>query len=255
MAARREVAVLAVTHLRKSPGSAVHRAIGSIAFAAAARAVWAVAPDPADAERRLFLAVKQNLSAPAAGMAFRVIAASGTARAEWETGQVNLTANDVLGGSEVREGRSEIREAMEWLRDLLGSGSVAQKKIRNSAEAAGLSWATVRRAKDALGATARKSGYHAGWEWRLEHVEPEDAQPRDSQMSTFEQAIERSNVNGNRGVEAAHRASVSTFPPFEPKEEYLPDSEGPGCTCLRCDGHFGTLAGWRAHILRGRCAK
>jgi putative DNA primase/helicase len=59
-----------VTHLRKSPGNAVHRAIGSIAFAAAARAVWAVAPDPDDAERRLFLAVKQNLSAPAPGMAF-----------------------------------------------------------------------------------------------------------------------------------------------------------------------------------------
>lgn len=39
MAARRGVSILAVTHLRKTPGTAVHRSIGSIAFAAAARCV------------------------------------------------------------------------------------------------------------------------------------------------------------------------------------------------------------------------
>ncbi|MGC1977118.1 MAG: AAA family ATPase, partial [Candidatus Sulfotelmatobacter sp.] len=48
LAARHHVAVLSVTHLRKSPGTAVHRAIASIAFTAAARASWAVAADPSN---------------------------------------------------------------------------------------------------------------------------------------------------------------------------------------------------------------
>jgi len=253
MAARRKVAVLCVTHLRKSPGNAVHRAIGSIAFAAAARAVWAVAPDPADVECRLLLAVKQNLSASAAGMAFRILAPGGTARVEWEAGVVNLTANDVLGGVELQQGQSARSEAIEWLRDLLADGPVAQGTIRSEAESAGLSWATVRRAKDALGVVAKKSTYHGGWEWRLENAQREDAQAIDSQMSTFKQLIESSQVNGNRGVEDAHPAKVSTFPSFGPEVECAPDSDGPGCKCLECGEHFGTVAGWRTHKSRRRC--
>lgn len=259
MAARRKVAVLGVTHLRKSPGKAVHRAIGSIAFAAAARAAWAVAPDPADPERRLLLAVKQNLSAPASGMAFRVNATSGTARVEWDSGVVNLTANDVLGGTEVQEGQSEKQEAIEWLRELLADGPVAAKKVRSDAEAAGLSWATVRRAKDALGIKPQKSTYHGGWEWRLKDAQYEDAQTIDSQMSTFEQPIETSGVNGDRFTEGAHRINVSTFPEFGLQAGgslgYIADTEGPGCNCLDCAEHFGSVAGWQAHKSRRRCAK
>ena len=37
-----------------------------------------------------------------------------------------------------------------------------------------------------------------------------------------------------------------------PPNDYLPDSEGPGCRCMRCGVHYGTEAGWRAH-LRSRC--
>src|SRR5437660_11349850 len=55
LAAKYGVAVLAVTHLRKSAGAAIYRAISSIAFAAASRAVWAVACDPEDEERRLLV--------------------------------------------------------------------------------------------------------------------------------------------------------------------------------------------------------
>jgi hypothetical protein len=34
---------------------------------------------------------------------------------------------------------------------------------------------------------------------------------------------------------------------------YTPDSEGPGCTCQNCGDHYGTVAGWQAHVLRGGC--
>jgi RecA-family ATPase len=42
LAARRRVAVVAVTHLRKGDGPAMYRAMGSLAFVAAARAAWAI---------------------------------------------------------------------------------------------------------------------------------------------------------------------------------------------------------------------
>jgi KaiC/GvpD/RAD55 family RecA-like ATPase len=91
LAAQYNVAVLCVTHLRKSAGAAVYRAVASIAFTAAARAVWAVAPDPEDADRRLLLAVKQNLSADPGGLAFRIeMAHNNVARLAWEAGAVTL---------------------------------------------------------------------------------------------------------------------------------------------------------------------
>jgi len=51
MAARLGVAILAIHHLNKGDGSAKHRVTGSLAFTAAPRAVWAVAPDNSDPRR------------------------------------------------------------------------------------------------------------------------------------------------------------------------------------------------------------
>jgi hypothetical protein len=38
-------------------------------------------------------------------------------------------------------------------------------------------------------------------------------------------------------------------------DRYSRDASGPGGTCLDCNGHFGTFAGWRAHIFRDRCVR
>jgi bifunctional DNA primase/polymerase-like protein/AAA domain-containing protein/primase-like protein len=171
LASRRSVTVCGVAHLRKSAGAAVHRAIGSIAFAAAARSVWAVAQDPDDPERRLFLPVKQNLAANVGGLAFRVDAPEGRPRVTWESGAVILDANAVLGGYDGGEGQGALREAESWLSDLLASGPVPAKRIQGDAKSAGQTWATVRRAKDSLGIAASKDGYTGGWYWRLPDTE------------------------------------------------------------------------------------
>jgi archaellum biogenesis ATPase FlaH len=209
LAAQYNVAVLCVTHLRKSAGVAVYRAIASIAFTAAARAVWAVASDPEDVERRLLLAVKQNLSANPGGLAFRIeMTHNNVARLAWEPGAVVLAANDVLGNVDVQQDQSERREAREWLVDFLADGPVAVKRIQDGAKAAGLSWMTVRRAKEGLAVAARKSGYQGKWEWRLE-----DAQPIETQVSTFEQVIRNANVNGNNAPKDAQPSKVNTLDP------------------------------------------
>jgi len=212
MAMRSSVAVLAVTHLRKSPGAAVHRAIGSIAFAAAARAVWIVVPDPEDESRRLMLAVKQNLAAPTAGLAFRVEATGGTARIEWEPGGVTISADDVLGENITRDSGGALAEAREWLTDALAGGPVAAKKIQWEAQATGIAAITLRRAKKSLRVEKRKCAFSGGWEWYLpESAHAEDAQHVASQMSTFEQPVEKQKVTNGASREGAQVSDVSTF--------------------------------------------
>ena len=62
MASKRKVAIVVVTHLNKSSqANALYRASGSLAFVAAARAVFSVVKDPDDPDRRLFLPIKNNL--------------------------------------------------------------------------------------------------------------------------------------------------------------------------------------------------
>ncbi|MCB9845306.1 MAG: AAA family ATPase [Phycisphaeraceae bacterium] len=95
LAMRHRVAVVAVTHLNKAGGGpAIYRAMGSLAFAAAARAAWAVSKDRADPMRRLLLPIKNNLAPDAGGLAYRIDGA-GPAVA-WEAGTVHVSADEAL---------------------------------------------------------------------------------------------------------------------------------------------------------------
>lgn len=101
LAARARVAVVAVTHLNKATGvAAVYRTMGSLAFPAAARAVWAVVKDSQDPTRRLVLPVKSNLAKDTAGMAYRVIDKDGHPLMEWEPDAVFVTTDQVMSGKD-----------------------------------------------------------------------------------------------------------------------------------------------------------
>jgi hypothetical protein len=73
----------------------------------------------------------------------------------------------------------------------------------------------VRRAKDALGIITEKSGYQGPSQWRLRDAHSKDAHPIDSQVSTFEQAIENANLNGDHTSKDAQHSEVNTFDAFE----------------------------------------
>ena len=60
-----------------------------------------------------------------------------------------------------------MREAKDFLREELTGGPRSAKEIKEAANAAGLSWATVRRAQDALGIKPTKGGLNEGWMWQL----------------------------------------------------------------------------------------
>ena len=185
MASRMGVAVVAVTHLSKSGvGGANNRIIGSIAFVAAARAAFIVCRDPDDGERRLFMPTKNNLGKEGTGLGFRVgtqLTPSGILAPAifWDADPVTMSADQVLA-AQGSDGDAPARdEAEDFLRDLLAGGPVATKDLQSEAKAAGLSWATIRRAKDQVGATAAKAGIDGGWTWRLPtegaHGKAEDA--------------------------------------------------------------------------------
>jgi hypothetical protein len=183
LAAKYGIAILCLTHLRKSAGAAVHRAIASIAFTAAARAVWAVASDTSDKDRRLMLMVKLNLGPSVAGLAFRIETQNLLPRIAWEAGAVAVDANDVLN-IEYREDHSERKEAEEWLREYLADGPVAASEATRAANAVGITKTTLYRASRALGVARHKlGGRGAGWEWSLE--ESKNSGPIDTPVDSL----------------------------------------------------------------------
>jgi hypothetical protein len=173
LAERTGVAILGVMHLTKDQQRRVlYRVLGSIAFVAAARVVLAVAPDPADAGRRLLVTVKNNLIAHAPALAFSL--AGG--RLTWQTDPIGPVDPDHLlspGG----EDRAERVDAEALLRELLADGERASKDLCKAAEGNGISWHTLVRAKRRLGVRTRHEGQPGrvggAWYWSL----PEECQP------------------------------------------------------------------------------
>jgi len=172
LAADHGVTIMAVSHLRKSGGRAIYRTMGSLAFNAAARAVWGVAKakDDPSGRRRLLLPIKNNLAADLKGMGYELgPGPDGGIVVRWEPDpvqeDVDVVFNDFADGRPGPAPESQ-REAEEFLLAELADGPRPANDLLVEAKEAGIAKRTLMRAKASLGVEAVKEGFGKGWLWR-----------------------------------------------------------------------------------------
>jgi KaiC/GvpD/RAD55 family RecA-like ATPase len=170
-------AVVCVTHLNKSQGNqskAVYRAMGSLAFTAAARTVFAVSKHPDHPDKRVVSTVKSNIAKPTDGRVFEV--RDGVFR--WLEERCRLDADAIEGGPETVDQVSALEEAEAFLAELLRDGPVQAVDGIFQASALGLSERTLTRARRRLGVVATRPTPGGAWVWALPGQSPAAARPR-----------------------------------------------------------------------------
>ncbi|TWU00344.1 hypothetical protein Pla108_12930 [Botrimarina colliarenosi] len=186
LAAWKGITVLCVTHLNKSQGGpAVYRTMGSLAYIAAARVGHLVARDPDDAERRLWLPIKNNLAPDRDGLAYTIVTdelptGESIGRIEWEPEPVLLNADELSpadnSDSGAPRGRRDSRtaEAEAWLTRRLGGGGaiVSRELLDEGSQQEGFGEQTLRKAARRLGVEMRRDAGHGPYRWRLPASKP-----------------------------------------------------------------------------------
>jgi hypothetical protein len=169
-------AMVMVRHLNKDgSASPLYRGGGSIAFIAASRTAFLVAKDTDDdtETRRILACQKNNLAPPVPALAYRLLThENGSGYVVWE-GESHHTAASLLAQPQDPSEKPALNEACEFLKSELAEGCVQAKTIKDEARKAGISEATLRRAKDIVGVKIRKMNFKPSyWVWELpdEHV-------------------------------------------------------------------------------------
>jgi hypothetical protein len=126
-----------------------------------ARSGLLVAKHPEDESQRVLAPLKGNLSKPAPSLEFSLVEAdNGAVKVKW--GRVTSLGADALLAASPRK-HSALDEAMEFVRETLKDRAVLSTRLQEEAQSAGISEATLRRAKVALGVVAKKSGKGGWW--------------------------------------------------------------------------------------------
>jgi putative DNA primase/helicase len=179
LASQRDVAMLAVTHLNKQQGGrAIYRAMGSLAFVAAARSVWGVTLDPRNSQRRLMLPIKNNLASQSLGLAYTLAESvdTGTAHVVWEPAPALETIDYVLRAGEDRLAEQNDVDhqgfVCDWLREKLGDVGLPRGILSDLARRDGISDGQLHRASVKMNIVKTKYDFLRGWMWQLPDPAP-----------------------------------------------------------------------------------
>jgi len=162
--ARQRTAFCAVAHLAKDQQrAALHRPGGSIAFVAAARLVFALAPDPTDASRRILAPLKSNICQPAPSLAFRLPEGYPV----WEADAVSLDAEELLRPArpDDREDASTARLVVRELLEDTVIWPLDAKQALAAGDAHGINERSLQRAARELGIKVKRVGFGRGGKW------------------------------------------------------------------------------------------
>ena len=206
LATRIGAAVIGISHFSKGGQGSdpASRVVGSIAFTAVARVVLVAAKVTGEdgEQRRILARGKSNIGPDCGGFEYDIAQAEplpGIQASFIAWGRaVDGTARELLAEPEGGDqgATSALDAACDFLRNVLADGITPVKSVETEANSAGISKATLRRAKDRLGVLPRKGV--AGWYWHLpdqgvqgaqgvqhsnvehvehlEHVDPADAE-------------------------------------------------------------------------------
>jgi putative DNA primase/helicase len=184
MAEQNQVAFSAITHPPKASSQrAIDHYIGSQAFIAAARighlCIAEVDNDKPTGRILFTMAATNNEVMPTLAYRIRSVTVGQDPQTRenitppyvvWEEGEVRrITADQAIaaaGGNNQRD-RQALTEAKAFLRQELANGPRLAEEIKTAASGAGLTLATIRRAKFELRIEASKVGLQGPWVWGL----------------------------------------------------------------------------------------
>ena len=170
------VAIVCLRHLAKgsqSGGKALHRGLGSVDFAGAARTVLMVEQHPLEATKAVVMQTKSNISRTGRTQIF----SKADGFFQW-AGVTRATA-DTLGSVNMGPDPHAFNEALFWLEDyLLGGIPQPSQDVMDAAEEAGISIKTLKRVKKHLDIKSIKN--NSVWYWKLSSLDiiPSSTPPR-----------------------------------------------------------------------------
>lgn len=199
-------AVLGITHFAKGGQGTdpAQRVVGSVAFTAVARIVMVAAKVKGDEgqDARILARGKSNIGPDDGGFAYHLeqrepipgIPASCIAWGKAVQGTARELLTDPDEPQQELSDASAKDAAIDFLVEILKDGSAPSKYVETEAKAAGVSWATVRRAADTIGVTKRKM--NDAWYWfrpKLLNQVAQDAQPsNDEQVEQVDEQVAQS---------------------------------------------------------------
>ena len=174
--------VVGISHFNK-PGASSRDPLdlvsGSIAFAAVARVVLGASKlltSDDNAMGRIFCRIKSNIGPDDGGIGYDLnmiplLTHNNMTASTVRWGQyIEGHSRDLLVSSQSADPAesSALREAQDFLKELLAAGPVASKTVQDEAKIAAQAWRTVRRAKKSLGVLDYKAAGKGGqWLWKL----------------------------------------------------------------------------------------
>jgi putative DNA primase/helicase len=155
--------IMLLRHLSKEPkGRAIHRGLGSVDFTGAVRTELLVGSSSSNPQQRAVVHIKSNLGQMGPTLGF-AINENGF---DW-TGESELTAKDLLQPEAPAEKGEAMAEAKEFLLTALSKGPRPANEVFAEGDQAGISKATLKRAKKALSISKKKVGQTGPWVWAL----------------------------------------------------------------------------------------
>lgn len=227
-------AIIGIRHINKSKGfgDARNAGLNGVGWRAAARSALLVGIDKETGETAI-VQTKTNLAEKSKkAFGYKIESAQITletgetisAPKLFWTGESEITAETMLSAirSETSEEKSEKQDAIAFLRETLNGGQKTSVVIFAEAKKIGISEATLKRAKSALGIKSVKRGGTFGgelsWFWEMPSTEDAQANAEDAQRNNLEhlqsnEASKGSHING-----LAEDAHVSIFSPQNPNK-------------------------------------